>query len=223
MAKVRESSIIKQEDKQIQSNASIREEWRSDLDSLDITTRNNPVQEPKKRNNIITLGAGEHGGMKLTKPTTKITSNTGATISRQVVIEQDGTETPSTMFNGVTFISSRSNPGRNNSSILVNIKSGYAVFNGCTFIKDASDPLDNDGTGCYIAVQEGAYATFSGCAWATDTSTKLVNADDTGDLVFNHGGNAKADCIIMGGVNETGLSNPRSFNNVFIVLPLEIL
>jgi len=223
MAKVRESSIIKQEDKQIQSNASIREEWRSDLDSLDITTRNNPVQEPKKRNNIITLGAGEHGGMKLTKPTTKITSNTGATISRQVVIEQDGTETPSTMFNGVTFISSKSNPGRNNSSILVNIKSGYAVFNGCTFIKDASDPLDNDGTGCYIAVQEGAKAAFSGCVWATDTSTKLVDAAATGDLVFNHAGNDKFDTIIIGGVNETGLSNIDGFNNVFFMFPLEIL
>ena len=223
MAKVRESSIIKQEDKQIQSNASIREEWRSDLDSLDITTRNNPVQEPKKKNNIITLGAGEHGGMKLTKPTTKITSNTGATISRQVVIEQDGTETPSTMFNGVTFVSSKSNPSRNNSSILVNIKSGYAVFNGCTFIKDASDPLDNDGTGCYIAVQEGAYATFSGCTWATDTSTRYLEAGP-GDAVFNHGGNPKQYCIIIGGINDTGMANATAFNNTLIqAIPIRIV
>jgi|TARA_R100001530_G_scaffold73623_1_gene51921 hypothetical protein len=223
MAKVRETIVIKQEDKQVLDNSASREEWRTNINSLNVTTTNNPVQELKKRDNVVTLGEGEHGGMKLTKPTTKITSNTGATIARQVVIEKDGTETPSAMFNGVTFISSKSNPSRNNSSILINIKSGYAVFNGCTFIKDASDPLDNDGTGCYIAVQEGAKAAFSGCVWATDTSTKLVDAAATGDLVFNHAGNDKFDTIIIGGVNETGLSNIDGFNNVFFMFPLEIL
>jgi len=191
-----------------QYNSTLRDEVNRKANATDSIMAGDVITETRKKDNIITLGSGDHGGISLSKNNTQIKSIGNARITRQVICGADpNTSDSKATFVGITFISTTEISNRNNASCLVDVKKGHANFVGCTFIKDTGDPMNSDDTDFanFVMVQEGAKAMFNGCVFSGVMT-------QTGDVVRNHSGNGIGDCIVGFSINTTGQTNSNCTN-----------
>jgi len=162
------------------------------------------IQEFRRRDNYITLAAGDHGGIIITKPNTQVKSVGQARITNKVIIQEN------CVFAGLIFESDIANSTRNNADCLVDVQEGVAQFVGCTFIKNTGDPMNSSDTSFenFVMVQEGAKALFNGCTFHASEDTMK----QTGDVVRNHTNNGIGDCIVGFSTNTTGQTNSNCTN-----------
>ena len=163
------------------------------------------IQEFRRRDNYITLAAGDHGGIIITKPNTQVKSVGQARITNKVIIQE------TCVFVGLTFESDIAITNRNNADCLVDVQEGVAQFIACTFIKNSGDPMNSSDTDFknFAMVQEGAKALFNGCTFRASEGVMT----QTGDVVRNHSANAAGLVHVVYTTNKTGMSN---FNGTYV-------
>jgi len=191
-----------------QYNETLRDEVSRQANATDAILEGTPIEESRKKDNIITLGSGNHGGVSLSKNNTQVKSTGNAKVTRQVICGSDPNTSDSLVtFIGINFISSTEIATRNNASCLVHVKKGHASFVGCTFTKDSGDPMNSNDTDFanFVMIEEGAKAVFNGCTFSGVMT-------QTGDVVRNHSNNNPADCQVAFSINTTGQTNSNCTN-----------
>lgn len=120
------------------------------INSLDLVTPEDTIEEPKDSNNYINLSAGVHSGPKLTKPQTIVGGVAGTRISRRALFESTCT------VDGVVFENSDTSTG----TLVVVRDTAVVLFRNCVF--DSSQPA---GDKVWIHLEAGAKCIFTGCMW----------------------------------------------------------
>lgn len=136
-----------------------------------VVSTEDAVVETQKRDNNITLLAGTHGGMLITKPQTTIQGVPGTVIERLVEVD---TTNDITTFKHIHFRCLSSE--QDNVDSLVTVKAGStAVFIGCVFEKPDPVPCTN-----HVTVEANAFAHFHGCSFIPDNSTAGFTVNNAG-------------------------------------------
>lgn len=158
-----------------------------------VASPENPVTEPKERDNALTLLAGTHGGAELKKPNTQLSAAPGTLVDRQWLID---TTDQVTTLTGIHFrcLDAKAD----NAAALVTIAAGSTVvFTGCIF------ELDGVTMAAMVTVESTAKASFIGCSF--------IGVQTAGNPVVNAG--FVTDVYVIGCSNKTG----QAHSNVTII------
>ncbi len=138
------------------------------------------LKEMAQKNNALYLLKGDHGGMTLSRPGSRVCGAPGATMTRHVLVTSDA------LIEGLRF---EATPNGNNESTLLTIGASAVVrFHACTFHKDASMPPT------FITVEAGGKAIFTACDWG-GTMTIVGNVFDNAGALLD---------VVISGSNRTG-------------------
>jgi hypothetical protein len=160
-------------------NTLVRRRMFEMMDSLGIIMPGESVAEPLKRQNLLLLAPGAHGGNIFKKPDTELHALApGAVVTRPLFIEDDA------VIDGVIF-SAAAGTGP-----LVTVSGGTTVFRGCTFEKPEDD------TASQVSVTSGPKAILLGCIFR--------GSGTTASRVVDHPAGAATDVQVAFCYNKTG-------------------
>ena len=158
-----------------------RDNVLAQVESLKLTTPSSAMLQIKTDHNSISLSAGEHGGVVVSKSASTLKGvSAGAVIRRKAIFRSEA------VVDGVVFSNVVVNP--TNSAELVELSStAEVIFIGCRFRKTTTS------TTTFIKAASGAKAIFIGCVFEGGPGSGTV---------FDHSGDA-ANIILIGCRNET--------------------
>lgn len=145
-------------------NALVRRRVFEMVESLGIIMPGEPVTEPNKRQNLLLLAPGAHGGNSFRKIDTELHALApGAVLTKPLTIEEDA------VIDGITF------SGASGDVPLVTVGTGTTVFRtvfrGCTFEKPTDD------ISAHVSITTGAKVILVGCVFRGSGSSATPVVD----------------------------------------------